>query len=135
MTNPLTTALQSYDEAARAAAAANKAKKEADAEKNNAKAAFLTALEEYELDSASATIDGEKVNFSKYEFITGHIQDKQAFREWAEQEYAEAYFEPETRPRGDLINALVRQLIEDGEPLPPGVITYIETRLSRTAKG
>ncbi len=133
--NPLTTALQTYDSAARAAAAANKAKKEADAEKNNAKAAFLAALEEYELDSASATVDGKKVNFSKYEFITGHIQDKGAFREWAEQEDGEAYFEPEARPRGELVNALVRQRIEDGEPLPPGVTTYVETRLSRTAKG
>lgn len=126
-------ALREYDEATRKAAAVNKAKKEADAAKAKARAIVLAKLEEEELDGAPATIDGKKVHFSKYEMAFGKIDGPEEFRAWAANE-DEAYFEPEARVRGELLNALVRQRLDDGEPLPPGVGVYFDTRLSRRAQ-
>lgn len=134
MTNPVTQALTAYDEAAIKAREINQAKKAADSAKRAAYDVAVAALEEAELDGANATIDGKKVNFSKYEIVFAHLQSVEEFKEWAAQEDGEAYFEGEPRVRQDLLNALVRQRLDDGEPLPPGVGIYVETRLSRTAK-
>lgn len=127
-------ALRDYDEKVKAAAAVNKAKKEADSAKAKAKAIVLAKLEEEELDGAPATIDGKKVRFSKYEMAFAKLEDREAFAAWAAEEDGEAYFEPESRPREDLLNALVRQKLDDGEPLPPGLGLYFDTRLSRRAE-
>ena len=130
----LVDALREYDKATREAAAINKKKKEADAAKAKAKAIVLAKLEEEELDGAPTKINGKTVNFSKYDLPFGRITDREAFAEWAAGEDGEAYFEPEARPRAELINALVRQRLDDGESLPPGVEVYFDTRLSRRAQ-
>lgn len=134
MANPAAEAVQRYNAAALKARSINEQKKKADKEKREAYETAIQELEAAELDGVTATIDGQKVGFSKYEIVFAHLQNAEEFKAWAAQEDGEAYFEPEARVRQDLLNALVRQRIDDGEPLPPGVGVYVETRLSRTAK-
>lgn len=133
-TERLRDVLEYYDLATRLAASVNKLKAEADGLKRGAKGLAIAKLEDEELDGAPVTIDGQRVVFSKYEFHAGNITDREAFEAWAREEDGEAYFEPEARVRGELVNALVKQRLDDKEPLPPGVALYSETRLSRTAK-
>lgn len=126
--------LERYDIVARLASTVNKIKKTTDGVKNSAKALVIHTLDEEELDGAPVTIDGQKVNFSKYKFTAGNIVDRAAFEAWCREQDGEAFFEPEVRVRKELLNALVKQREDDGEELPPGVSAYHETRLSRTAK-
>jgi hypothetical protein len=127
-------ALREYDAATRESARVNKLKKDADAAKNKAKAIVVAKLEEEELDGAPATIDGTKVRFSKYELPWAVLQDREEFAAWAAENDPESYFEAEARVRQDLLNALVRQRLDDGEPLPPGLGVSLETKLSRRAE-
>jgi hypothetical protein len=133
--NKLRHVLERYDVLARLASTVNAIKKKVDGEKKGAQQLVILTLEEEELEGAPVTIDGEKLQFSKYEFTAGQITDRKAFEEWAAQEDSESFFEPAPRVRGELLNALVKQRLDDGEPLPPGVSTYVETRLSRTSRG
>ena len=66
--------------------------------------------------------------FVPAETVYGNVQDKAAFIEWAQQQ-DEALVEP--KPRGDLLNALVREHLDDGKPLPPGVGFYVRRYISQ----
>lgn len=93
--------------------------------KREAQQKLLRVLEEEELDSVKAA--GQLA--SQYDIHFAVIQDKDAFREWAEQE-DEVYFEAEPRIREDELNREVRRRLEDKEPLPPGVGFYTDHRIS-----
>lgn len=59
--------------------------------------------------------------------IYGSISDKSKFIEWAEEN------EPELvapAPRAALVNEMVRQRIDNGEELPPGVNWYVRKVIS-----
>lgn len=58
----------------------------------------------------------------------GSISDKRLFIEWAE-ENAPELVEPE--PRMSLVNELVRQRIDNGEEMPPGVNFYTKKTVAQ----
>lgn len=75
-------------------------------------------------------VDG--VNFVPQTTIYGQVQDREAFIEWAETT-DESLLEP--RERKALVNELVREAIEQGDPLPPGLGFYTKDYVSqRVAK-
>jgi hypothetical protein len=65
----------------------------------------------------------------------GHVQDRTAFLEWAKDNDAGLFH---TVERDGLINQLVRERLDNGEPLPPGLgyydKTYISVRGSKARK-
>lgn len=81
-------------------------------------------------------MDGEGVEsiksdgtlFSPTETQYGQIQDRTIFVEWA-QEYAPELLE--TKERKGLINEKVRECIDNGEPLPPGMSFYVKQYISQ----
>lgn len=58
------------------------------------------------------------------------VQDREEFTKWAE-EQDETLIEP--RERKKLLNALVRERVDNEEPLPPGIGFYEREFISRTA--
>jgi hypothetical protein len=74
----------------------------------------------------SIKVDG--VNFVPQTTIYGQVQDREAFLAWAETA-DEALVE--TRERKALINELVREAIENGDPLPPGLGFYQKDYVSQ----
>jgi hypothetical protein len=75
------------------------------------------------------TIDGTLYSFNKPK-VHGTVADKSAFYEWAVTEgNAPELFD--TEPRQALVSERVRQMIDNGEPLPPGVNFYTEQRVSQ----
>lgn len=127
-------ALDYYDAATQLAAICNKIKASADSIKREAKMDGINLLEIEDLDGAPTTIDGQRVNFSKYEFRSARVQNPEEFKAWAESEDREALFEPDLRPRMDVVTALAKELEDNGEEPPPGVVMWRETRLSRTVQ-
>ena len=107
-------------EANRVANEARKAKAEAQRE-------CVQALEREELDSAKA---GD-VLASRYELAFAKLENRELFKEWAKDE-DEAYFEPEPRVDESKLNGLVRRLLDDGQPLPPGLGVWFDERISLT---
>lgn len=74
----------------------------------------------------SIKIDGR--NHVRRGTIYGSINDKQRFVAWA-QEHAPELLAPE--PRKKLINELVRQRIDNNEPLPDGVTWHVRKYVGR----
>lgn len=78
-------------------------------------------------------IDGMKVagrNFVRSSTIYGSVQDRDLFIAWAE-----ANDQSLVRPKeaGDLLNQLVRERIDNGEELPPGIGFYTRDIIKVTA--
>jgi hypothetical protein len=57
--------------------------------------------------------------------------DEAAFREWAADE-AERYYDDTPRLREQVFLDEMRRREEDREPLPPGVTSWTDTKISRT---
>lgn len=76
---------------------------------------------------SSITVDG--VQFTRKSTIFGSVADKSAFIEWAE-ENAPDLVAP--APRKALVNELVRQKIDNGEDLPPGLNFFARQYVSQT---
>lgn len=55
------------------------------------------------------------------------IQDRDAFLAWAQENEPELVV---AREKADDLHALVRRLIDDGQPLPPGIGFYIKDTIS-----
>lgn len=62
--------------------------------------------------------------------IYAQIQDREAFIEWALANEAEL---TERKERKELLNALVRERIDNGEALPPGVGFFTREYISQRA--
>src|SRR5687768_3746500 len=73
--------------------------------------------EEYDPGSSSVKIKGVIYIPNRTEYAT--VQDEAAFVEWAK-EHDEGLLQPES-PREGLLNQLVRERLDNGEPLPPGI--------------
>ena len=76
----------------------------------------------------SIRVDG--VLFVPAETTYGTIQDRSAFIEWAKENAPEMFEEKE---RSGLVNELVRERLDNGEPLPPGVGFYVREYVSQRA--
>jgi hypothetical protein len=74
----------------------------------------------------SVKVDG--INFVPQTTIYGQVQDREAFIEWANAT-DESLLEP--RERKALVNELVREAIEQGDPLPPGLGFYTKEYVSQ----
>ena len=78
-------------------------------------------------------IDGMKVdgvNFVKTATAYASVQDRDEFREWAK-ENDESLIE--LKERSALLNALVRERLDNEEELPPGVGMYVREVISQRA--
>jgi hypothetical protein len=126
--------LEWHDLLTRLAATVNQIKVKTDKHKNAAKFAVIDKFEHEELEGAPTLIDGTHVTFKKYEHPHPHIENEEALRAWAEEEDTEAFFEPDRRFRKEVLSGFVKRHEDDGEPLPPGLGIYRETKLSRTTK-
>lgn len=73
-------------------------------------------------------VDG--VNFVPTKTIYGQITDRRAFVEWAE-ENAPELLEP--KERKELLNEKARQLLDDGDPFPPGMNFCTKEYISQRA--
>jgi hypothetical protein len=132
--NPATKALRDLEFAERAQTATNRVKKAVDQRVRDLRTAAINALEEADLAGADVPFGARTMHFSKYVFRAPHVVDREAFDKWAAEDDSEAFFEPEARIKTDVLNPLVIQRDDDGEPLPPGVTIYREDRISRTTK-
>jgi hypothetical protein len=70
------------------------------------------------------------VLFTPTETPYAQVQDRAAFLAWA-QDNDEQLFEP--KERKELINQLVREKLDNSEPLPPGLGFYIKQYISQRA--
>lgn len=70
------------------------------------------------------------VNFVRAETTYGQVQDRSVFVEWAEKQSPELL---ETKERKALINELVREHLDDGKPLPPGLGFHVKQYVSQRA--
>lgn len=70
------------------------------------------------------------VQFVMAETTFGNVQDRAEFVAWAEQNDESLV---ELKERKGLINELVREKLDNGEPLPPGVGYYVRRYISRRA--
>jgi len=77
-------------------------------------------------DMTSAKVGG--VQFVTAETIYAQVQDKSEFIKWAE-ENEEELVAP--APRKALLNQKVRECLDNGEPLPPGLGTYTREYISQ----
>lgn len=60
----------------------------------------------------------------------GQVQDSEAFIEWAQEQDENLL---EQKPRKELINQLVREHLDNGAPLPPGLGFYVREFVSQRA--
>lgn len=60
----------------------------------------------------------------------GTVQDRQEFVKWAQENAPELV---EAKERKGLVNEIVRQRLDDGEDLPPGVGYYVKEYVSQRA--
>lgn len=70
------------------------------------------------------------INFVPAKTPYAQMQDRASFVAWAQDNDPELI---EPRERKELINALVRRHIDDGEPLPPGLGFYVKEYVSMRA--
>lgn len=126
-------ALRLLDDVERAATEANARAKELAKAKSRAKTVAIQVYERLDLDVAGTTAaDGTKLRYTPYEFKAYQVVDEEAFREW-EAAQDESFYDPTPKLREAILRDECRRRVDDGEPLPPGVREYTETRLSRSA--
>jgi hypothetical protein len=80
-------------------------------------------------------VQGIKVgntNFVPVETNYGSVQDRAAFIEWAN-EHDKSLLE--TKERKSLINELVREHLDNGIPMPPGLGFYCKQYISQRSSG
>lgn len=68
--------------------------------------------------------------FVPTETVYAQIQDRAEFVAWAE-EHDDELVEP--KERKEILNSMVRQRLDDGEALPPGVTFYVREYISQRA--
>lgn len=105
------------------------AKAEHEALKEEYKEAQLSFLEDLE-DEGAEGLKADGINFVPAETPYANVQDRAAFVAWAQENDPELI---EPRERGELINALIRRHIDDGDPLPPGLGFYVRKYVSMRA--
>lgn len=74
------------------------------------------------------SIKHDNTNFVPVQTVYGAVQDRSEFIKWAEETQPELL---ETRERKAILNEMVRQHLDDGEPLPPGLGFYVRAYISQ----
>jgi hypothetical protein len=75
--------------------------------------------------------EGREVQLTPYPWTVFRIVNEDAFREWAKKE-AERYYDESPKLRESVFLEEMRRRDEDKEPLPPGVSSWTDTKISRT---
>lgn len=124
----LTEAVKAWERATRKRAKVNKDAKAASEEARQRK-------EDVERILAERKQDGVKVGGSLVSrYVETHYYVVEAnraeFEKWAEDQ-DEEYLEPNRRVRQDTLNSNMQELVENGQPLPPGVSSYPEVKVSK----
>jgi hypothetical protein len=70
------------------------------------------------------------VNYVPTKTEYAQVQDAEAFTAWVRVHQPELL---EEKPRKGLVNELVRQLLDDNEPFPPGLGFYVKEYVSKRA--
>lgn len=84
-------------------------------------------------DMSQRGVDGMRINgiqYSPASTVMGQVENRDAFLAWA-QEQDETLID--WKERKELINQLVRQYQDDGNPLPPGLTFYTRDYISTTS--
>ena len=89
-----------------------------------AKFALLDRMEDEKCDGIKAA----GTNFVPTQITFAQVQDRSAFVEWAEDHAPELI---EARERKGLLNQRVRELLDNGEPFPPGLGFYNDRNISQ----
>ena len=93
------------------------------------KGATLGLYERMEEDGIEGIkVDG--INFVPTATTFGNVQDRDTFVLWAEA-HDDSLLEVKERKR--LVNELVREHVEEGKPLPPGLGFYVKQNISQRA--
>lgn len=103
--------------------------------KAQAKQIAVAVLEEYELDALPFTnAEGRKVRYTPYDFDVFDVppENEAKFKAWADAQH-ESYYDSTPRRREGIFLEEMRRRLKDGEPMPPGVRRWTDTRLSRSA--
>jgi hypothetical protein len=87
-------------------------------------------LMEYMDDNDVEGIKHDGINFVPVKTNYGQIDDRKAFIAWCE-ENDEELIEP--KERKSVLNKRARQLLDDGEPFPPGMTFRTEEYISQRA--
>lgn len=109
--------------------ARDEAKAEAESLDRQFKAEQAKLLERMEEEKCEG-VKVEGINFVPTKTIYGQVQDRSEFVKWAEENEPELL---EPKERKELINELVRQKLDDGEPLPPGLNFRTQEYISQRA--
>jgi murein L,D-transpeptidase YafK len=79
-------------------------------------------------ETESQKVDGTL--FVPTETVYGQVQDRAAFLEWAQDNDEELF---ERKERAQLVNQLVREKLDNGEALPPGITFYVRKYIGQRA--
>lgn len=85
-------------------------------------------IERMEQEKCKSFSDGETL-FVSASTVMANVQDREAFVAWAK-DHDEALLDPLPKERSDLLNQLVREKLDNGEPPPPGVGFYVREYIS-----
>lgn len=121
-----------WDEIERQAREANKRAKKLAERKATAKELSIQTLEASPYTSVRIEgVEGREVQVTPYPWTIHTIKDEVAFKEWCAGE-AERYYDATPKLREDVFRDEMRRREADGEPLPPGVTSWTDTKISRT---
>lgn len=109
------------------ATALDKEAKAVRAEAKELEAKLLDRMEQEETDS----IASGGTLYTKAQTIFAAVQDESAFQEWATTHDEQLI---EAKVKKDLLNQLVRERLDNGEELPPGVGFYPKDYISKKAR-
>lgn len=117
------------------ARAANKRADILKSRRAQAKQIVLAVAEDYELTAIDTTTNGgQRVRYTPYPFDAFDVEtgNEEAFKAWAATQ-SESYYDSTPQLREGIFRDEMRRRMQDGEPLPPGVRHWTDTRLSRSA--
>jgi hypothetical protein len=125
-------AAQLWDRIERQAAEANKRAARLKERKSAAKELALRAIEASPYTSVRVEgAEGRDVQITPYPWTVFRIVDEDEFRDWAKDE-DERYYDESPKLRESVFLEEMRRREEDHEPLPPGVSSWTDTKISRT---
>lgn len=121
----------SIEDEARALRSLREKRDQLKAEFEEADEAYKGAVERLYERMDETGVDGLKIdgiNFVPSETVYANVQDRAAFVEWARTHDEELV---EDRERKALLNQLVRERLDNGEPMPPGIGFYVRETIAQ----
>lgn len=127
MTTATQTLAQACDELRDLKREAERLDTEATKAKAIAKEAEVALFERMDSEGVGS-IKVDKTNFVRTETVYGQVQDRSEFVAWAEDNMSELL---ETKERKALVNEVIRERLDGGQELPPGLGFYVRQYISQ----